>query len=145
MQNAIVVLPYGNFALAKIHHPATSRADVVERMHQRLAIAALVEFLGNLAVWIVNRGPCGLLAENLFSNENPRRRAVAYAPRIESGRNVDIWRPGGRTDKRQAIGTIVVLIDPPPGRIADPQVPSRPRVELAEMLGHIALQARSEF
>src|SRR5262245_17218752 len=138
MRDAIIVLPYGNFALTKIHHPATAWIDVVETMHDRLAVAALVEFLRNPAVRIVDRCPGERGAESLLSNEEPRRRAVADTPRVESRGDVEIWRVRGSTDKREAVGTVVVLIDPPPGRIANPQVPSRPRVELAEMLGHIA-------
>src|SRR5262245_45250520 len=139
MRDAIIVLPYGNFALAKIHHPATAGIDVVETMHDRLAFTARVEFLRHLAVRIVDRSASGRGGEDLLSDEDPRRRAVADAPCVEPRGNVEIWRLRGSTDKREAVGTVVVLIDPPPGRIANAQVPARPHVEIAEMLGHIAL------
>jgi hypothetical protein len=82
-----VVLPYGNLALAKIHHAATAWVDVVETMHQRLALAALVEVFLNLAIRIIDRFPRGCIAKNLLSDEDPRRRAVAYAPRVKAGGN----------------------------------------------------------
>jgi hypothetical protein len=87
MRDAIVVLPYRNLALTEIHHGTATGADVVETMHDRLALAALVEFLRNFAIRIVDRCPCKLFAEDLLSNEDPRSRAVAYAPRVESGGN----------------------------------------------------------
>ena len=136
-----MVLPYGNLALAKIHHAATAWVDVVETMHQGLAVAALVEVFRNLAIRIVDRFPRGCLAKNLLGDEDPRRRAVAYAPRVKAGGNVEIWRLRGRSDKREAIGTIIILVDPPPGGIANLQISPRPSFELAEMLGHIALQS----
>src|SRR5574338_640574 len=107
MWGPIFVFPYGNFALAKLYHSATAWADVVETVHYRLAVATLVKCFRTLALWIVNRCPrrwC--FAEDLLSNENPRRRAIADAPRVEPSGNVEIWCLGRGSDKWQAIWTV---------------------------------------
>ena len=44
----IISFPYRDFASAKIHHATATWLDLVEAMHQRLAIATLVEFSGTL-------------------------------------------------------------------------------------------------
>jgi hypothetical protein len=57
MGGPIISFPYRDLASAKIHHATATWLDLVEAMHERLAVATLVEFSRNFTNGIVDRCP----------------------------------------------------------------------------------------
>ena len=131
MGYAVGPFPHSDPASAEIHYCAATWLDVVEAVHQGSAVAALVEFSWDLAHGVVDRRPIGRAAEDLLSDQDAGRGAIAYAPGVEPSGDVEARRFRQCAGKWNAVSGIVVLVDPPPGGVADP------RRSVAVRAGHI--------
>ena len=88
-----------------------------------LRFAPLVEILRRRARRRVQRCPRVRPAADLVGDQHSGCRAVADAPGVETSRNVEPRRViGGRADERNAIGGVIILVDPAPCRLADRKI-----------------------
>ena len=104
------------------------------RLCTRLAVAALIEFSWDFSHGVVDTRPMGRSAEDLLSDQNSGRGAIAYAPGVEPSGDVEARRFRQCAGKWNAVSGIVVLVDPPPGDVADLEISPGPRFEIPEIL-----------
>src|SRR5262249_34938165 len=99
----------------------------------------------DLAHGVVDWRPIGQPTEDLLSDQDSGRGAVAYAPCVEPCGDVETRRLRQCAGKWNAVGGIVVLVDPPPGNVADFEISLGPGFEIAEMRGHVSVVPGGEF
>ena len=85
------------------------------------------------------------LPENLFRNQYSGGSAVADTPRVEPSGDVEARRVRECAGKWNAVSGIVILVDLPPGDVANLEISPGPGFEVTEMLGDVPVLTRTEF